>query len=91
MHRASIHLTSIWLPQVTEAITKVDVADRNIWSSAEYVHNLYDEGKDKAFYLCPDKINHADVSRASGCSVRGEIEVRGANRSWEKGADGRAI
>ena len=48
-------------PQVTETITKVDVADRNIWSSAEYVHNLYDEGKDKAFYLCPDKINHADV------------------------------
>jgi hypothetical protein len=47
--------------QVTEAITKVDVCDLNIWSSAEYVHNWYIEGKDKAFYLCLDRINHAEV------------------------------
>ena len=47
--------------QVTESITKVDVFDKTIWSSAEYVHNAYLEGKDKAFYLCPDRINAADV------------------------------
>lgn len=47
--------------QVTESITKVDVFDKSIWSSAEYVHNHYIEGKDKAFYLCPDRINDAEV------------------------------
>ncbi|KAG1679963.1 hypothetical protein FOA52_007027 [Chlamydomonas sp. UWO 241] len=47
--------------QLTEAITQVDVADLAIWSSAEYVHNMYIEGRDKAFYLCPDRINAATV------------------------------
>ncbi|GAX76228.1 hypothetical protein CEUSTIGMA_g3672.t1 [Chlamydomonas eustigma] len=47
--------------QITETISKVDVADKNIWSSGEYIHNMYIEGKDHAFYLCPDRINHAEV------------------------------
>jgi len=47
--------------QITETIRRVDVYDKNIWSSAEYVHNHFIEGKDKAFYLCPDRINGAEV------------------------------
>lgn len=47
--------------QVTEQITAVHVHEKTIWSSAEYVHNEYLEGKDKAFYLCPDRINDAQV------------------------------
>ena len=48
--------------QLTESITKVHVFEKSIWSSAEYVHNEYLEGKDKAFFLCPDRINDAEVS-----------------------------
>lgn len=40
---------------------QVDVYEKNIWSSAEYVHNHFIEGKDKAFYLAPDRINDAEV------------------------------
>ena len=67
-------------PQVTESITKVDVADRDIWSSAEYVHNQYEEGRDKAFYLCPDRINHAEVRGGGAGRAQdgrlGEVERR---------------
>mmetsp|Transcript_18765 Transcript_18765/g.40356 ORF Transcript_18765/g.40356 Transcript_18765/m.40356 type:complete len:735 (+) Transcript_18765:308-2512(+) len=47
--------------QLTEALRKVHVFEKNIWLAAEYVHNHYIEGKDKAFYLCPDRINDSEV------------------------------
>ncbi len=40
---------------------QVDVFEKNIWSSGEYVHNHFIEGRDKALYLCPDRINDAEV------------------------------
>ncbi|KAL6757581.1 bardet-biedl syndrome 7 protein [Haematococcus lacustris] len=46
---------------ITESIRKVSVHDKLIWTSAEYVHNQFVEGKDKAFYLAPDRINDAEV------------------------------
>lgn len=47
--------------QLTETIRKVDIYDKNIWSAGEYVHNHFIEGKEQALYLCPDKINDAEV------------------------------
>lgn len=47
--------------QLTETIRKVDIYEKNIWSAGEYVHNHFIEGKDKALYLCPDRINDAEV------------------------------
>ncbi|GFH06074.1 Bardet-Biedl syndrome 7 protein, partial [Haematococcus lacustris] len=46
---------------ITESIRKVSVHDKLIWTSAEYVHNQFVEGKDKAFYLAPDRINDAEL------------------------------
>lgn len=48
---------------------QVDVYEKFIWSSAEYVHNQFIEGKDKAFYLCPDRINDAEVGGRMGLWV----------------------
>ena len=45
---------------------KVDVSEKNIWASAEYAHNYYIEGKEKAFYLAPDRINDAEVGLNTG-------------------------
>ncbi|GIL85198.1 hypothetical protein Vretimale_10813 [Volvox reticuliferus] len=47
--------------QLTETIRRVDVFEKNIWSAGEYVHNHFIEGKDKALYLSPDRINDAEV------------------------------
>eukprot|EP00198_Chlamydomonas_reinhardtii_P000372 XP_001689707.1 bardet-biedl syndrome 7 protein [Chlamydomonas reinhardtii] len=47
--------------QLTETIRRVDVFEKNIWSAGEYVHNHFIEAKDKALYLCPDRINDAEV------------------------------
>lgn len=47
--------------QLTEALSRVDVFDKNIWSAGEYVHNHFIEGREKAFYLAPDRINDAEV------------------------------
>jgi hypothetical protein len=39
----------------------VDVAGNLIWSSAEFVHHQFVEGRDRAFYLAPDRIRAAEV------------------------------
>ncbi|KXZ55148.1 hypothetical protein GPECTOR_3g298 [Gonium pectorale] len=52
--------------QLTETIRRVDIFEKNIWSAGEYVHNHFIEGKDKALYLCPDRINAAEVVPLAG-------------------------
>ncbi|KAG2493069.1 hypothetical protein HYH03_008732 [Edaphochlamys debaryana] len=52
--------------QLTETIRRVDIFEKNIWSAGEYVHNHFIEGRDKALYLCPDRINDATVVPLAG-------------------------
>ncbi|PNH08710.1 Bardet-Biedl syndrome 7 protein [Tetrabaena socialis] len=52
--------------QLTETIRRVDISEKNIWSAGEYVHNHFIEGRDKALYLCPDRINDAEVVPLAG-------------------------
>lgn len=42
---------------LTESIRSIVVEDTKIWSGCEYIYNLYDDGKDKAFYMASDAIN----------------------------------
>ncbi len=51
----------IILPCILLLPVQVDVFDKFIWSSAEFVHHQFIEGKDKAFFLSPDRINDAEV------------------------------
>lgn len=53
-------LSHTFLPPLFPPL-QVDVFEKNIWSSGEYVHNHFIEGRDKALYLCPDRINDAEV------------------------------
>ncbi len=66
--------------QLTETIRRVDIFGKNIWSAGEYVHNHFIEGKDKALYLCPDRINAAEVGAwrrvGSQTSAWAEAHVR---------------
>lgn len=39
--------------------------DTKIWTGCEYIYNLYDNGQDKAFYMCRDQINALAVEHIS--------------------------
>ncbi|GLC59925.1 hypothetical protein PLESTB_001554700 [Pleodorina starrii] len=78
--------------QLTETIRRVDVFEKNIWSAGEYVHNHFIEAKDKALYLCPDRINDAEVVPLSGpvelwpvlaCQDRYVRVLRGSEVTYE--------
>ena len=55
---------------------KVDVSEKNIWASAEYAHNYYIEGKEKAFYLAPDRINDAEGGLCTGVNTNMNADVK---------------
>jgi hypothetical protein len=57
----------------SDAHLQVDVHEKHIWSSAEYVHNQFLEGKDKAFYLAPDRINDAEVSKGTTAAQTADV------------------
>ena len=42
---------------LTESIHSIVVQDTKIWSSSEYVHNLYNDGEDVNYFMSCDKIN----------------------------------
>lgn len=42
---------------LSESINNMSVEETRIWTSCEYVYNLYDNGKDAAYFLSRDKIN----------------------------------
>lgn len=44
----------------TEAIRKVEVLEKNVWTMSEFFYNLYTDGKARHFYLSPDRINSAE-------------------------------
>ena len=50
---------------LTESIRTIAVEDTKIWTGCEYIHNLYDNGQDTAFYMCRDQINALTVDHIS--------------------------
>lgn len=50
---------------LTESIRNIAVEDTKIWTGCEYIYNLYDNGQDKAFYMCRDQINALAVAHIS--------------------------
>lgn len=47
---------------LTETITSISVEDTRIWTGCEFIYNLYDNGKDSAYFISPDKINDIIVA-----------------------------
>jgi Bardet-Biedl syndrome 7 protein len=50
---------------LTETIYSIVVEDTRIWTGCEYVYNLYDNGKDSAFFISPDRINDVIVANVT--------------------------
>lgn len=46
---------------LTETIQSISVEDTRIWTGCEYIYNLYDNGKDTAYFISKDKINNVIV------------------------------
>ena len=47
--------------QLTEQIRRVDIFDKNIWTTGEFVSNHFIEGKDESLFVCPDRITDSEV------------------------------
>lgn len=50
---------------LTETIQNIAVEDTRIWTGCEYIYNLYDNGKDTAFFIARDTINDLIVARVT--------------------------
>jgi Bardet-Biedl syndrome 7 protein len=46
---------------LTETIQSIAVEDTRIWTGCEFLHNLYDNGKEVAYYISSGQINHLSV------------------------------
>lgn len=47
---------------MTETIQNIATEDTRIWTGCEYIYNLYDNGKDAAYYISKGYINHLIVT-----------------------------
>ena len=50
---------------LTETIKHIAVEDTRIWTGCEHIFNIYDSGKDVAFFMCRDQINSLYVDHVS--------------------------
>lgn len=50
---------------VTEAIRCIAVEDTRIWTTCDHIFNIYDSGKDIAFYMSRDRVNCLFVDHIS--------------------------
>eukprot|EP01038_Epipyxis_sp_PR26KG_P007245 gene7245-9877_t len=50
---------------LTETISNISVEDTRIWTGCEFVYNLYDNGKDTAYFICKDQINDLIVAHVT--------------------------
>ena len=50
---------------LTETIQNISVEDTRIWTGCEYIYNLYDNGKDTAYFISKDRINHVVVGHVT--------------------------
>lgn len=41
----------------TETIRSICIEDTRIWTGCEFIHNIYDNGKDSGFFAAQDAIN----------------------------------
>lgn len=72
---------------LSETITTMVVEETKIWTGAEYVFNLFDNGKDSEFFMCPDRINDLTIDHITreseydavlGCQDRRVRVVQGS-------------
>lgn len=50
---------------LTEEMRNIVVDDTKIWSSCEFIYNLYDNGQDTAFHMCADQINAIAIDKVT--------------------------
>ena len=50
---------------LTEPIKHIATEDTRIWTGCEHVFNIYDSGKDIAFFMCRDQINSLYIDHIS--------------------------
>lgn len=50
---------------LTETINNIIVDDSKLWTSCEFIYNMYNNGIDKEFYMCKDIINAMIVDHVS--------------------------
>ncbi|CAM9525509.1 unnamed protein product [Ectocarpus fasciculatus] len=50
---------------LTEEMRTIVVDDTKIWSSCEFIFNLYDNGQDTGFYMCADQINDMTIDKVT--------------------------
>eukprot|EP01036_Dinobryon_divergens_P032272 gene32272-41825_t len=50
---------------LTETIQNISVEDTRIWTGCEFIYNLYDNGKDTAYFISKDRINHVVVAHVT--------------------------
>lgn len=50
---------------LSESINSMVVRTPFIWTTSEYVLNLFEDGKEAHFYMSPDKLNHITVENIS--------------------------
>lgn len=81
---------------LSETITCMKVEDSKIWTGAEFVFNVFDNGRDVEFFMAPDRINDlciAHVTRAEeydavlGCQDRFVRIVQGSSCALDCAVD----
>uniref|UniRef100_A0A7S1C5K1 Bardet-Biedl syndrome 7 protein homolog n=1 Tax=Bicosoecida sp. CB-2014 TaxID=1486930 RepID=A0A7S1C5K1_9STRA len=50
---------------LSETITAMVVEDSKIWTGAEYVFNVFDNGRDVEFFMAPDRINDIAIENVT--------------------------
>eukprot|EP00906_Rhabdomonas_costata_P037409 RCo052665 len=82
---------------LTEPLCNMAVRSPFIWTAGEYVLNVFEEGRESAFYMCPDRINHLTVEHivsdktmdsVLACNDRMVRVVHGGDMSGESPVEG---
>ena len=77
---------------LSEPINHIVVEETRMWTSCEFVYNMYDNGKDVAYYMSRDQINSMVVDQVTrsndydpilGCQDSCLRIVQGSNLSFE--------
>lgn len=50
---------------LSETLSGLYVQDTRIWSTGEFVYNVFDNARDKHFYMAPDRINDMTCTRVT--------------------------
>ncbi|CAM9601029.1 unnamed protein product, partial [Chrysoparadoxa australica] len=68
---------------LSETIHTMAVGQTQIWTGCEYIYNMYDDGEDAGFVMCPDRVlslavDPRDLTTMLGCKDRCIRVVKGS-------------